>query len=270
MPSSLVDRVTTLLAEVVAEEVVGRFRNLSRHDIEEKPTDSDPDDIVTVVDRLVEARLERALLALLPGSVVIGEEAVHAQPQRLDGLARAAPAWLIDPIDGTKNFARGDDAFGVMIALVEAGVTRASWIALPARGQTFVAEAGGGASLNGVRVRTPARPVPLRGTFYTRFMPPALATVIERDLAGRYLAQEGPGAAAVEYTSVVQGEKDFVVYYRLHPWDHGPGALLLTEAGGRVEHADGRPYTPRSPSQLTILGASPAVTAAVRGWLPRS
>ena len=268
MTTSLIDRVRQLLAEVVAEEVLGRFRQLAAHEIEAKPTAGDPEDLVTVVDHRVEQRLEGGLTALLPGSTVIGEEAVHARPELLERLTGAEPVWLIDPIDGTRNFARGEDTFGVMIALVERGATRAAWIALPARGQTFVAEAGAGAYLDGVRVKVRQPASPPRGTLYTRFMPPALAGAVTAASPGRYLEHPGASAAAIEYTSILLGVKDLVVYYRLHPWDHAPGALLLTEAGGCVEHLDGRPYTPRDGSELTILAATPAVAAAARGWMP--
>jgi fructose-1,6-bisphosphatase/inositol monophosphatase family enzyme len=264
---SLIDRVSALLAQVVAEEVEGRFRQLAAHEIEAKPTMWDPDDLVTVVDRRVEERLEQGLAALLPGSTVIGEEAVHARPELLQGLTQAGPVWLIDPIDGTRNFARGDDRFGVMVALLDAGATRAAWITLPARGQTFVAEAGAGAYLDGHRlfVRQPATPP--RGTLYTGYMPPDQAATVIAASRGHYTEQTADSAAAIEYTSIVLGGKDLVVYYRLLPWDHAPGALLLTEAGGSVEHLDGRPYMPRDRNEVTILAAQPAVAAAVRGWL---
>jgi fructose-1,6-bisphosphatase/inositol monophosphatase family enzyme len=120
-----------------------------------------------------------------------------------------------------------------------------------------------------VRVRAPAPARPLRGTLYTRFMPPALAASVTAASTGRFLPQPGWSAAAIEYTALVRGEKDLVVYHRLHPWDHAPGALVLAEAGGSVEHLDGQPYRPRSPSQVTILGAAPSVTAEVRDWLSR-
>jgi fructose-1,6-bisphosphatase/inositol monophosphatase family enzyme len=264
---SLVDRVSGLLAEVVAEEVMGRFQRLRAADVERKATATDPDDLVTVADREVERSLTALLPALWPGSLVIGEEAVHEDPRRLEALARARPVWLIDPIDGTRNFARGEDAFGVMIALVEDGLTRAAWIDLPARGRRFVAERGAGAFLDGERLRAPAAASPLRGTIYTRYMPPELAAAVARDSAGRYEPLPGPTSAAIEYTAVARGEKDFVVYHRLLPWDHAPGALILSEAGGAVEHADGRPYEPRATSQLTIVGVSPAVCAEIRSWL---
>ena len=263
---SLVDRVSGLLAQVVAEEVMGRFRALAASDIEAKASAGDPDDLVTAVDRAVERRLTLALADLLPGSKVVGEEATHARPELLALLGQSDPVWLVDPIDGTRNFARGDDAFGVMIALVEGGAARAAWITLPARGQRFVAEEGAGAYRDGARLRVPAPAQPLRGTLYTRFMPPALAATVARHGTGRFFASPAPSAAAIEYTAIAAGEKDFVVYHRLLPWDHAPGALLLTEAGGCVEHLDGGRYRATSPSQVTILAAAPSVPAEVRGW----
>lgn len=262
---SLVDRVSALLAEVVAAEVTGRFGALAASDIEAKASAGDPEDLVTAVDHAVERRLTAALVELLPGSRVLGEEAAHARPELFSLLEGSDPVWLVDPIDGTRNFAAGDDAFGVMIALVDRGATRAAWITLPARGQRFVAEEGAGAFLDGVRVRVPDPAHPLRGTLYTRFMPPEIAA-LARASEGRFVSRVGFSAAAVEYPCVVRGEKDFVVYHRLLPWDHAPGALLLGEAGGCVEHLDGARYHPRDRSQVTILAAAPAVAAEVRGW----
>jgi fructose-1,6-bisphosphatase/inositol monophosphatase family enzyme len=264
---SLVDRVSRLLAEVAAQEVMTRFRALAAGDIERKPSADDPDDLVTAADREVERRLTGALIELLPGSRVVGEEATHAEPALMGALAGGDPVWVIDPIDGTRNFALGDDAFGIMLALVDRGATRAAWIALPARGRTFVAEQGAGCYVDGVRLRVPAPAHPLRGSVYTRFMPAQLAASVTRACEGRFVPQPAPGAAAMEYTSVMGGEKEFVVYYRLYPWDHAPGALLLAEAGGCVEHLDGSRYRPIDSRQVTVVAASPAVAAEVRSWL---
>jgi fructose-1,6-bisphosphatase/inositol monophosphatase family enzyme len=270
----LIDAVSELLAEIVGEEILPRFRRLRAADVEAKVTIGDPEDIVTIVDRIVEARLERALTMLLPGSVVVGEEGVHVDPRRLGALGCDHSVWLVDPLDGTKNFARGDDAFGTMIALHERGQTRAAWIALPARDETYVAIQEAGTCLNGRRVQVPAGCVQvpatsasashLRGSCYTRFMTNDLAELVERRARA---GGAGAGAAAVEYTGIVRGEKDFVIYHRLLPWDHAPGALVLVEAGGRVESLDGSPYRPGGGDRLTVLGRSPSVCATVRGWL---
>jgi len=113
-----VDTVTALIDDVVQTLVLPKFSRLLLGDIESKSTPLDPDDVVTIVDRQVEERLSSALTALAPSAAIIGEEAVHSRPELLRLLASNGPLWIIDPIDGTKNFAAGDDGFGVMLAWV--------------------------------------------------------------------------------------------------------------------------------------------------------
>jgi fructose-1,6-bisphosphatase/inositol monophosphatase family enzyme len=249
------------------------FRALRPEDVQSKDTPGDPEDIVTSVDKAAERMLVEQLSGLVPHAAFIGEEAVSENPALLSALSAPAPVWLIDPIDGTKNFARGDADFGVMLALVQDGVTRASWIAVPAAppgGFIVAAEHGGGTRINGSRVNT-ARPVgdPPRGTVHTRMMPGDGARGVVDALHGRYDVRASTGSAATEYSALLRGDKDFVIYYRLLPWDHAPGALALTEAGGAAMHLSGKPYTPMSPNQVTIFAASAELAETIRGWLTR-
>jgi fructose-1,6-bisphosphatase/inositol monophosphatase family enzyme len=267
LPSIPVDVVTSLLVEVGRDLILPRFRSLRPEEIERKHTLSDPDDLVTVVDRQAEERLTQELMALAPGTPVIGEEAVHAVPAILKQLASDDPVWLLDPIDGTRNFAAGDDKFGIMLAYVVGGQTRASWIVLPARDERFVAEEGSGALRNGQAVKVPARDgLVARGTFHPRYMPVETRLAAEREANGAF--QPGPDikSAAVEYTQVLTGARDFAVYYRLLPWDHAAPALILSEGGGVVVHLDGQPYTPRSADQITVVAGSTDVAVLVSSW----
>jgi fructose-1,6-bisphosphatase/inositol monophosphatase family enzyme len=228
----------------------------------------DPDDIVTVVDRQVEERLSIGLTELVPAASIIGEEAAHRRPELLDLLASDGPLWVIDPIDGTKNFVRGDDGFGIMVAFVMDGHVQAAWISLPARKQTFVAEAGSGAFLNGVRIRVPRDSVEVfRGNLLVRYMPAALRQAVTDAMREHFRDAPRAGCAAIEYTDILRGESEFVVYYRLLPWDHAAPACILTEAGGRVVHLDGSVYTARSKNQLTIVARDAFVANQVRAWL---
>ncbi|HWV57951.1 MAG TPA: inositol monophosphatase [Longimicrobiales bacterium] len=264
------DRVTDLLHQVGAEVILPRFRNLSGSDIESKPSVGDPNDIVTIVDRLTEEWLTRELAKLAPGVPVVGEESTHANPDLLRLVDESdAPVWVLDPIDGTKNFARGDDAFGVMLAWVERGQTTASWIVMPARAETVVAEAGSGAWRNGERLRVPAdsRTEPYFGVLYVSYMPDAVAAAVADSARGRYAPAQLADCAAVEYTDVAAGAKDFAVYHRLYPWDHAPGALILTEAGGCVVHADGTPYTARARERITVVAGNAIIAGSVCAWL---
>ena len=113
-----IEGVSSLIAEAAATIVMPRFRHLGQGDVEDKSPSSDREDLVTIADREAEAWLTAALVRLDPGSTVIGEEAVHATPGLLDRLTGDAPVWLIDPVDGTRNFVHGDDGFGVMVARV--------------------------------------------------------------------------------------------------------------------------------------------------------
>lgn len=264
-----IDTVTALLRDVARDVVLPRFRMLRDDEIERKMTASDPEDIVTIVDRRVEARVTAALREIDPEARVVGEEAVHQDPDLLRHLSADEPVWLLDPIDGTKNFARGLDGFGIMLARLRHGLAQAAWVFLPARRQMFVAEAGSGAFLDGARLTVPetsASALP-RGTVHTRYMPATLAAALRVAGDGNHVPAPDTGASAIEYTAILRGERDFGVYYRLLPWDHAPAALILTEAGGRVDHLDGSPYTARSTSQVTVVAVSDAVSGAVRAWL---
>jgi fructose-1,6-bisphosphatase/inositol monophosphatase family enzyme len=121
----LIHRVNQIVEAVVATIVMPSFRTLQPEDIHSKDTPGDPDDLVTIVDKSAERYLIDALAGVVPGAAFIGEEAACENPTLLDALSAREPAWLIDPIDGTKNFARGSADFGVMLALVEGGRTRA-------------------------------------------------------------------------------------------------------------------------------------------------
>lgn len=262
------DAVTRLIHQVSDDIIVPRFRALGDGDVRAKVSAGDLDDIVTIADQEAETVLTNGLRALLDAPVV-GEEAAAADASILTRLQGDGPVWIVDPLDGTKNFAAGNDGFGVMVSLAQRQQVRAAWIHLPVRSETFVAESGGGAWFNGARVRVPDTSVPVRptGSTFVRFMDAAERALFTARLDGRYEPVAASGAAAVEYTDVLRGRKDFVIYYRLLPWDHGTPALILTEAGGMVVHMDGAPYTIASPNQVTVVARSGPVQAQVRACL---
>lgn len=267
----LTERVNLILQGVVKTVVMPSFRALRPEDIHSKDTPGDPDDLVTIADQAAERYLIAALRDVVPGAAFIGEEAVSEDPSLLAALSAAAPAWLIDPIDGTKNFARGEADFGVMVALVEAGITRASWIAVPAAqpsGYVVSAEHERGTNIDSVRVSSVRRIASMpRGTIHTRMMPGDTASDVLRKMRGKYVPSPSTGAAATEYSGIIRGDKDFVIYYRLLPWDHAAGALAITEAGGAALHVTGESYAPLSPNQVTIFAATPELAETVRASL---
>ena len=127
---SLKDEVTALMRGVAATAVTPRFRTLAASEISEKSAG----EVVTSVDREAERRLYEGLEVLGIPARIVGEETAEHQPELLDGIGTGL-VWLIDPLDGTANFAAGRAPFGMMVALVENGVPLAGWILDPVSGR---------------------------------------------------------------------------------------------------------------------------------------
>lgn len=269
MKDALFDQVSALLCETAEQQVLPRFRVLQEHEIEEKS----PGEVVTVADRAVEMQLAPRLAALRPGSRVVGEEGVAANPALLHGL-HEGEVWIVDPIDGTANFIAGRDSFALMVALLRGGEALASWMYFPVSHALAVAARGQGAYLDGARLRVPprhpARPSALRGIVKTGFIPPPHQDVMEAR-AQAQVRERVPGtqSACGDYVNYAKGEVDFGLYWRMLPWDHAPGALLLTEAGGRVARADGKPYRGADQGTGLLVARSSEVweqAHAALGW----
>jgi len=245
--------VAAILKQVADAEILPRWRNLDDEHVREK---TGPSDLVTVADEASEQALSALLTDLLPGSVVVGEEGVAADPARLDLLRGAAPAWIIDPVDGTNNFAKGDDKFAVMVALSVADRTVASWIHEPVTGRTAMAAVGEGAELltadggrQRLRVADPAPLDRMSGAFSLRFLPEPVRKPTRAACDAAFASHVRLGCAGVEYLRLVTGKAHFSFYWKTMPWDHAPGLLIHSEAGGHNARAvDGRAYRP---SELT-------------------
>ncbi|WP_395298502.1 inositol monophosphatase family protein [Kitasatospora hibisci] len=239
------DRVAEILAEASAEAVEPRFRALTAGEVMEKA----PGEVVTIADREAEAIIERRLRDLLPVPVV-GEEAVAADPALARALHSEPAVWLVDPVDGTSNFIAGRPDYAVMASLVRSGQTVASWIWQPSNAVCYTAELGAGAWRNGHRLtRTPAPAVPAewRGAVKSRFLEPEQRRRVEANSAAFGEVTPGRHAAGIEYPELAEGRLDFILYWRTLPWDHAPGSLLVTEAGGVSARLDGSPYRPEAP-----------------------
>ena len=109
------DRLAAIVAETAASDIMPHFRQLAARDIRDKA----PGDLVTIADEAAETTLTRRLADLLPGSLVVGEEATAADPSILNRLSTDEPVWIIDPVDGTTNFAAGLPIFAVIVGLAQ-------------------------------------------------------------------------------------------------------------------------------------------------------
>ena len=273
-PDVDIDRVAAIIRGVAEAEILPRFKRLAEHEVREKS----PGSLVTVADTEAERALEAELTALLPGSLVLGEEGAAADPSVFDHLAGAAPVWVIDPVDGTINFARSVPRFAVIVALVVAGEVQAGWIHDPVRHATAIARAGGGAWIaesGSIRRRLTRSAMPAlksaRGAAAGRFPGGARALDILTK-SGRTGQLHRVTSAAHEYLDLVEGRLDFATFGRVLPWDHAAGVLIHREAGGVAGFVEAAapqpsPYSPRRQAGLLLLTPDAASWTTLRDIL---
>jgi fructose-1,6-bisphosphatase/inositol monophosphatase family enzyme len=234
-----------ILADAARTEILPRFRKLSGGEIRAK---TGPLDLVTDADEAAERLITAELHAAFPGCLVVGEEAASADARLLDGLMQADLAFVVDPVDGTNNFASGLPLFGSMAAVLRRGEVVGSAIHDPIGNDTALALRGEGAWIetpDGVRrdLRV-ADPVPvsqMNGGASWRFLPDGGGARVAANLpkvAGNFSYR----CAAHEYRLLAGGFCHYLFYGRLYPWDHAPGWLLHREAGGYSAHFDGSAY----------------------------
>lgn len=263
---SLYRQVATLMRSVATDIIVPRFRTLAAHEIADKGAG----EIVTSADHDSEAALRDGLARFDPGTRIVGEEACEAEPGLLDDIG-SGRVWLIDPLDGTANFAAGREPFGMMIALVEDGVPIAGWMLDPVSGRLCAAVRGEGATIDNapVRVQPQDRPLPV-ASLGTQFMDVERRTAVHAAVETAFVLEAIPRCAAESYPRLVLGRNDVALFQRILPWDHAPGALFLTEAGGVATHWDGAPYRVGSPSTGILLANSGKAYDRLRNALPLS
>lgn len=252
--------VEEAVRKAAAAEIMPRFRQLAEHEVDQK---NGPHDLVTDADRNAELLLTDALGALLPGSVVVGEEAVHANPATYGAIQGDAPVWIVDPVDGTRQFVHGDDGFCTLVALVRHGVVLASWTYAPARDQLATAVRGGGAFLNGERLFA-GPPGPGRDLTVATSHPDYTTDEQKRALLSLWtdgVAPRACGSAGLEYLAIARGELDATAFSWEAAWDHAAGLLLVEEAGGAHLTLTGEPFRVTGGNSLPFTAARDAATA---------
>jgi fructose-1,6-bisphosphatase/inositol monophosphatase family enzyme len=241
--------VEKIIAEVAAAEIMPRFRKLGQGDIEMKGV-NDP---VTIADKAAEEALIARFKEVLPGSVFVGEECYAKDPKIISHFDGKDDVWVIDPIDGTRNFIEGRTEFGVMVALVRRKQTVAAWIHDPNTGDTLMAEQGGGVWMRGDKMHLasddPAIP---KLAIIGGLIKKALRKPESAQIVAALPALAAGSASAFDYGRLFSGSANFAnslsprVAYILHLtakcWDHVPGLFLQAEAGGYSAALSGNPY----------------------------
>lgn len=262
--------IALLLRAAARTEILPRFGRLSASDVSVK---SGPLDLVTVADVAAERMITSGLRHLFPGCVVVGEEATASDPGLLGAIADAPLCFVVDPIDGTANYAAGLPLFGCMAAAIERGRIVASIILDPMRDDVALALDGGGAWTEAAG----RAPIPLRvaaavpvsamsGGASWRYLEPGLPDVARANLS-RVASSFDLRCAAHQYRMLAAGHCHYMMFGRMMPWDHAPGWLLHREAGGYSARLDGTPYDPAETTGGLLCAPDPAAWTALRAAL---
>ncbi len=265
-----VARIGEILTDAGRAEIMPRFARVRDLAVRQKTSAFD---IVTEADEAAEQVIGAALRRAFPTATIIGEEASAADPTLLDGLATADLAFLVDPIDGTKNFAAALPLFGTMIAATVRGEIVFGAIHDPVCGDTAVALRGGGAWLEGaggsrlaLKVAPPVAVDRMDAILGTNFLPEPLRTRVNVNRATLGMTS-WLRCAAHEYRLAAAGHCHLLLYNKLMPWDHAAGWLLHREAGGWSAHFDGSPYQPTNRTGGLLCAPDAASWQAARAAL---
>ena len=239
--------LAAILRDAARAEALPRFRRLDTSMVQVK---TEAIDLVTEADIATENVIKARMAEWMPDALFVGEESVAADPALLPRLATADLAVVVDPIDGTANYAAGLPLFATMASVVSRGETVAGIIYDPMGDDWIMAEKGGGAWLRrpggeAVRLQV-AAPMPLGdmvGMASVAYMPAqSRAQVLQNTDKLRLLSNYR--CAGHEYRTFVSGHGQFLCYNKLMPWDHLAGVLISQEAGAYAARLDGRPYLP--------------------------
>jgi len=262
------DDLLAILVEAADTEILPRFARLAPGDVAEK---TGPLDLVTVADRAAERRIAAAVARRFPGAAIIGEEAVADDPSRLDRLADARVAIVVDPIDGTFNFAAGLPLFGVMAAVVVDGETIAGIIYDPI-GRSHASALKGRGAVHGfldgrpetaMRVAAPDAVARMHGSVSWTYLPAGIRERVAARMT-RLATAYTYRCSAHEYRLVASGACHILVHGKLMPWDHLAGVLIHAEAGGHSAKLDGTPYRPTDRDGGLLLAPDAASWHALR------
>ncbi len=238
-------QVLNIVRRAAKAEIMPRFHGLASSDIAVK---SRPDDLVTAADIAAEAMMTRALSIAFPSAIVIGEEAVAKNPALLEKIADAPLAFILDPIDGTWNYAHGLTLFGVIVAVTQFGRPAFGLIYDPVMDDWAIADDQGPARME----RPFAPPRALKASMgkaiqdLTGYVPLHLFKGAKKTRLAATLPQfdrtHSLRCSAHEYRMIAQGHCDFLLTESLNPWDHAAGVLICQQAGAYAEMLDGGDY----------------------------
>lgn len=258
--AGLLDRVIAAVKQVAIDQIMPRYLKVAH----QRKADGS---LFTEADLATQEALSRALTQIESGPV-IGEEMSHEEQAQCWAEGKQA-VWCVDPIDGTSNFVAGLPFFAVSVALVREGRAVLGVVHNPVADETFYAERGGGAYLNGeplpIRTHVPHIRNAMAQVDFKR-LPTRLSSALAS--APPYSSQRNYGASTLEWCYLAAGRFDLYLHGGQKLWDYSAGALILEEAGGRMCTLHDEDFWSADLWQRSVIASrDPALFDAWRTWV---
>lgn len=220
------------------------FRSLEKGDIRKK----EGGEVVTIADEKTEQYLIQHLIKEYPETTFVGEETMAKNPSISSRINTDEWVWIIDPIDGTINFATGKPLFCIILSLIHYGETVAAWMFDVMNDRMFASWKGQGVTVNGKNVQSIASSPGSKELSdmvgYTRpqFFPRRYRDTMKENISC-FKDITSHRCASHDYIGMIDGKADFSLYNKMKPWDHLAGSLMIEELGGKVARVQGeQPY----------------------------
>ena len=255
-----IESVSKIIEETARDEIVSRFEHLHQNQIRKKESG----EVVTDADLQSEKKLTKDLTNLVPNSSVLGEEGYYADNSILDLLTDKQPVWIVDPLDGTRNFSEGIRCFCVIVAYYTNNTISMGWIYDPLNQNMLVGIKGQGAWENGIRLSTDNIKLAISD------MDASIGKKRREYLLEKHTQANYPKSIqryrclGMEYADIARGNIHFAEYHKLKPWDHAAGVLIIEEAGGLAAYSEsGEKY---SPAWTNSINQSLIVSNKISDW----
>ncbi|WP_295392146.1 inositol monophosphatase family protein [uncultured Thiodictyon sp.] len=255
------ERLSEVLRAAAGSEIMPRFHHA-------KSSAKADGSLVTETDAAAQSSIAAALARAYPGIPLLGEEMSEGEQARLLGAADQA-VWVLDPVDGTSNYAGGYPGFAVSLALLEGGQVVQGAVLDPVRDECFCAIRGGGAWCNGAPI-APFAPGPSLGDCLAmvdfKRLPPARIAALFRP--GGFRSQRNLGASALEWCWLAAGRFQLYLHGGQKLWDYAAGQLIAVEAG--AAYRGYRPYGTAAAAGIDLeprLQVAAATPELLEQWL---
>ncbi|MFK7996898.1 MAG: inositol monophosphatase [Granulosicoccus sp.] len=270
LDQGIIKELIDTVRQAASLEVMPRFRHLSASDVNTK---QGPDDLVTVADKAAEAYISKRVREIMPGAAIVGEEAVADDPGLVNVIDTSEWCVIVDPIDGTSNYAHGIAVFGIILAVTYCGQTVFGLLYDPVMDDWVMASAGGGAFF--CRPDAPPRalaqlPSPVVSEAHGYIALWLFAKHRHADLLMRYpqfLRISCLRCSCHEYRQMALGHAHFSVSPSPKPWDHAAGVLIMRELGGAGSVDPASDYLPGARDARALIAGVAGIQTQVRSLL---